>query len=386
MRKINYYPELVKVTGSINAALMMAQLEFWFATTRGKAFYKFLAPCDSERYKEGDSWQEELSMSKAEIRTAFSRIGVVYKSKKAFDASSDIFQGKPYASYYDRIRKVTFYHQNTEEVERIWEAQKLKPLILKEEKERNSGRKTGLGNQKANSTEERHDQQKEIYRDEKDVYRDGKGVYRDEKGDFTEINKEEVQALTKESSVNDDLPDGLYRDYINNKTQIKTAEESPISVPYIEICHLYNEYLGDDLGHKQDLTSRERKKASFLYLDRGRRLEDFQKAFKKAGKSRFLCGRVKGKKWRASLIWLLEEENLTKVLEGWYDDFSSGYEELNEQIEKNWSDEADGKTYGGGVSRKIQKFNAQESHDWDFDEIERLEQLYIDQKLADMRE
>ena len=84
MKKICYYPELVTITESITAALMMSQLEFWFKVREGKSFYKFLEPCEHEFYKVGDSWQEELGMSSSEIRSAFKKIGVPYKSKKAF--------------------------------------------------------------------------------------------------------------------------------------------------------------------------------------------------------------------------------------------------------------------------------------------------------------
>ena len=84
MRKICYYPELTTITGSITATLLMSQLEFWFKVTGGKSFYKFMEPCEHGYYKEGDSWQEELMMSSSEIRTAFKRIGIAYKSKKEF--------------------------------------------------------------------------------------------------------------------------------------------------------------------------------------------------------------------------------------------------------------------------------------------------------------
>jgi len=100
---------------------MMSQLEFWFMRTGGKCFYKFLEPCDHGYYTVGDSWQEELMMSSSELRTAFKHIGIAYKSKRAFmEHERDIFQGKMYASYYDRIRKVTYYFRNAGKVAEIF--------------------------------------------------------------------------------------------------------------------------------------------------------------------------------------------------------------------------------------------------------------------------
>lgn len=119
MRKICYYPEFVEVAGSVTGALLMSQLEFWFKVIEGKSFYKFLEPCQHELYKVGDSWQEELGMSVSEIRSAFKRIGIMYKSKRSFEASTDVFQGKLYAAYYDRIRRTTHYFRNTEKVQEV---------------------------------------------------------------------------------------------------------------------------------------------------------------------------------------------------------------------------------------------------------------------------
>lgn len=58
-------------------------------------------------------------------------------------------------------------------------------------------------------------------------------------------------------------------------------------------------------------------------LERGRLepyLQDFAQAVQKAQLSRFLRGEVSN--WKASFDWLLEEDNIAKVLEGNYDDRS----------------------------------------------------------------
>lgn len=64
MKCLVYCPELNLVTGSVNATLLMMQLEYWFKTTALAPFYKFLEPCESPRYKVGDSWCEEMGLSR----------------------------------------------------------------------------------------------------------------------------------------------------------------------------------------------------------------------------------------------------------------------------------------------------------------------------------
>ena len=117
LRVIHYYPSLREETGSVNAAIIVAYLEACFKE-KGKLFYKFMEPCKHSKYVEGESVVEELQMTSTEFRTAFKHIGVVYKSKKAFNKSEDKFQGKMYLSYYDRITKLTYYVRNNELVNR----------------------------------------------------------------------------------------------------------------------------------------------------------------------------------------------------------------------------------------------------------------------------
>lgn len=122
LNTIPYYPELGKKLGGITPAILMRQLEYWFDKNKYKNFYKFLEPCDNGSYKNGDSWVEEIGISKAEFRNAFSKIGIVYKSKKEFKEAEDKFQGKPYCSYIDRMERRTYYIRNHEKVKEILKA------------------------------------------------------------------------------------------------------------------------------------------------------------------------------------------------------------------------------------------------------------------------
>ncbi len=312
MRRICYYPELVKVAGSVTSALLMSQLEFWFKATGGKSFYKFLEPCQHELYRTGDSWQEELGMSVSEIRSAFKRIGVMYKSKSSFKASTDVFQGKLYAAYYDRIRRTTHYFRNDEKVVEV------------------------LG-----KVEELHQEAKN--------------------GSCTQVKNQEEGKSKSVSSVSDKMQDGLFnKDYNKDINQRSIQDDSK---ELEEIRKLYNKYLGEPLGFKKNLNLKEQKQIASLWQKENGNLEAFESCFRKVAASAFLCGRLEGKKWRASLGWMMKECNFTKIQSGYYDDF----------IKERQED---------GVSPKVQAFNRMYSHDWDFEEIERLERLYIDDLIS----
>ena len=154
MKILRYIPAFNQVTGGMTSTILMLQLEYWFEKTSGKVFFKFLEPCEDPAYRPGDAWTEELGVSKAEFRHAFSKIGVAYKSKKAYRESKDKFQGKFYASYFDRIQRKTYYIRNTKKVEeafRLVEAKEssvepIEPILLEQSKlPFSEGEKVDLG-------------------------------------------------------------------------------------------------------------------------------------------------------------------------------------------------------------------------------------------------
>ena len=113
---IPYVKELHAIAGGVLGCLVMQQLDYWFEG-HPEGYYKFLMPSDHPAYKIGDSWTEELGMSKDEFRTAFDKIGIRYKSKSEFDQAVDKFQGQFYCSYVDRRSNLTYYFRNHELVD-----------------------------------------------------------------------------------------------------------------------------------------------------------------------------------------------------------------------------------------------------------------------------
>lgn len=104
-----YYPSLqrLELVDSVNCCLVMAKLETLF-----------------EKHPEGfeaysDYWVDELGISVGQLRTAFGKIGMQYKSLSQMKASVDLFQGKYYASFQNRSQNnVTRYLRNHDLVER----------------------------------------------------------------------------------------------------------------------------------------------------------------------------------------------------------------------------------------------------------------------------
>ena len=108
---IKFDPRINQLTGCQRATLILSSLEYWF-TKKPDGFYKFMEPCSHRLYRQGDSWEEELGCERRCFARSFKKIGIKYRSRMAFDAALDKFQGKMYASYYDRYTNRTFFIRN----------------------------------------------------------------------------------------------------------------------------------------------------------------------------------------------------------------------------------------------------------------------------------
>lgn len=283
MKKLRYCPAFNKLTGGINATLLMLQIEYWFEKTNGNKFFKFLEPCEDGCYKSGDSWCEELGFSKDEFRTAFRKIGKAYKSKKAFDESLDKFEGKMYLSYFDRIKRLTFYMRNDTLVDGYLELERWEESISR------SGEET--------------------------------------------------------------LPISL--DY-----DIDFPVDKEHSVPCEEIVQAYHEEC-EELPKVKSLSKKLREKIYNIWRmvkgDIGSILEVIQKV----KQSDFLSGRIPGKFWRASLDWIMQEDKFRAILAGKYG--------MNDQTRRK--------------KKEPKKFQKMLTHEWDFNQLEVMENQYIEEKI-----
>ena len=87
--------------------------------------------------------------------------------------------------------------------------------------------------------------------------------------------------------------------------------------------------------------SEARKKAIKARYSSGYTLDDFTILFEKAEASTFLKG-GNARNWRATFDWLIKDANMTKVLEGNYDDRGKGGDKNGTGEEHS----PDGKRYG----------------------------------------
>jgi hypothetical protein len=105
--------------GCDRATLIFDRLEF-YSKKQPDGFYKFLEPNSHKLYKEGESWAELLRCHRTSFWRSFKLIGKKHKSQWAFEAAKDKFEGKLYASYYDRLNNRMFFIRNDEAVDELF--------------------------------------------------------------------------------------------------------------------------------------------------------------------------------------------------------------------------------------------------------------------------
>ena len=105
-----------------------------------------------------------------------------------------------------------------------------------------------------------------------------------------------------------------------NHTEAKNEAKNKIlseKIPYEKIKEFYHS-LCPNLPRVRVLSDNRKKTIRARLKQYGGRLHDFEQLFKKAGQSSFLNG-DNNRQWKADFDWLLNEANMTKTLEGKYD-------------------------------------------------------------------
>ena len=116
---VAYNPHLSQKFGSAIAAAIFQRFEYWADKMKSRpdgqgSFYKFIDACQHPCYKPGDSWCEELGISRKVFRNHFAKIGTSYKSKSDFLKKGDPFEGKYFAYYQDcKTNKTIFVRNDT---------------------------------------------------------------------------------------------------------------------------------------------------------------------------------------------------------------------------------------------------------------------------------
>jgi hypothetical protein len=125
---------------------LIDKLEYWHSKNKD-GFYKFSEPCNHHLYRLGDSWCEELNVSENTLRKYMKPLCNSFPSKKSFQAAKNSFDGKPYVSYFDRLRKITFFFRNPSFPEKLKiveiKLSSIEPQIVEPQKRKNCGSTCG---------------------------------------------------------------------------------------------------------------------------------------------------------------------------------------------------------------------------------------------------
>lgn len=107
----------------------------------------------------------------------------------------------------------------------------------------------------------------------------------------------------------------LKQKHKKSNTDVLPEKPEAFSSQLTTICELYNSICGS--YPRLVKLSEARKKAVRARLNTGYAVDDFRKLFEMAEASDFLKGKNQ-RNWRATFDWLIQDNNMTKVLEGKY--------------------------------------------------------------------
>jgi hypothetical protein len=260
---VKYHPQIDQITGSQQGTLILSALEYWFIK-KPDGFYKFMEPCAHRLYKKGDSWLEEVGLVRKRFARAFEEFGIKYPSRSAFENAEDKFEGKLYASYYDRYSNRTFFVRNHDLANET-----LKPYFKAKKVDDQKGE--GSSNKSADSLPH-------------------KPLSNGHNGRSYKDTKSTSENLSKDKSHAEEI--------IKKMIEIWTAlvEEGR---DQIELTSKRIAYLKQAFRDKFDSC-----------------LEKWNKYCQEIASRRFLMGEKTP--WRASLDWALKFANIQKVFDGHY--------------------------------------------------------------------
>lgn len=285
----------VDITGSGSSKHMVQavtqKILGWFDSQKRSnknTFYKFKERCNHYLYKENDSWAEELGCGRKAFNRAMDVVGVRYKSKTAFENAADKFQGKLFACYHDRQKRVTVYVKNQELFDdpiSMVKGSDVFDIIKKPLQKLCTKNAPKAVSQKIKPTE----------------------------------------ALTSETSHDRSRSghDGRSSIYRNNKTlqnpQPPTAAKAAAGGEEIlNLIKIWNEYLGNKANIKQ---LRPRKKKQLLRIFRETcksNLDIWKNLCRMLAANKYLNGQISTIGWKITIDWLLKPGNWNKIIQEKY--------------------------------------------------------------------
>jgi hypothetical protein len=78
---VSYRPSWNSFTGAVNSTILLQQIIYRWTKSGRRPFYKFSSPCSHLAYRPGDSWREEIGMTRSEFETARKNIAIRTKGQ-----------------------------------------------------------------------------------------------------------------------------------------------------------------------------------------------------------------------------------------------------------------------------------------------------------------
>jgi hypothetical protein len=97
---VAYRPRWNQLTGSITATILLQQLIYRWINNKRQPFYKFSHPCDHPLCRPGDSWEEELGLSRREFESARKAIAVRTQGDIAPDSLISYWMTTGHCTWY----------------------------------------------------------------------------------------------------------------------------------------------------------------------------------------------------------------------------------------------------------------------------------------------
>ncbi len=283
--------------------LLRGQLDYWFSK-KPNGFYKFLEPCNHPLYKAGDSWSEELGISRRVFNAVFDLIGIRYNSKTAFREAKDKFQGKLYASYHDRKTHKMFFIRNSE-----LHQQKEKTLPI-----------TNISNLKKISQKTSISQDKVILKSTNsslsNIRSSNDTNCRSYGGTIGGKNKDSFTNITS-SSVDTEI-----------KAQTKKSDDFTESKKIAEeMKNIWIEEIGEpEINHLSSALIARINQSYLSVFDSS--LEKWRIYCRQIASSHFLMGEKRGANFKARLTWAIKPETFERIQAG---DFTLGDRKVEER-------------------------------------------------------
>lgn len=269
--------------GCNNTAIVFSGMMFWFQIMPD-GFYKFKQACKKHPlWRKGDSWGEELGMSRKTLDPILDKLVNKHKTKGEFLKQTDPFKGKMFASYTNHKTSQTYYFMNKEAVDEFLGSLNIK----RKEIHPPSPICKGIESKKQEPLVMSQNQP-------------------------CDVPTVHPLACARLTAINTQTNTSLVRDVPSEVGELAVEEEKLSSKKMVEI---WNSQISDQVVWYPSLSTRLYKVLVDYF---GSCLESFKKYCESIASSQFLMGKAPNSKFKAFLFWVIKPEVIKSILQGAY--------------------------------------------------------------------